>query len=191
MNIDTEKIILFLREVDKFKFMEREIYNSDGRKETNTDHSWHLAMFMLLLEKQVKDRIDILKAFKMILIHDLIEIYAGDTFAFDTSKLKKTKEKRELKAAEKLFKQLPKEIGEELFDLWKEYETAKTKTAKFVKALDRIQAMNQNVMTKARIYKEHKIPYNLVKDYKKEYTQSDKLLKEISSELLKELKPYF
>jgi putative hydrolases of HD superfamily len=191
MDADKQKIIEFLREIDKFKFMEREIYNSDGQKETNTDHTWHLAMFMLLFENEVKDRIDILKAFKMILIHDLIELYAGDTFAFDTSELKETKETRELEAAKKLFGQLPEKLGKELFELWKEYDFAKTKTAKFIKSLDLMQAFNQNVMTKARIYKEKNITFDTVKNYKKKYTQSDELLQELSNKLLDELKENF
>jgi putative hydrolases of HD superfamily len=191
MDSNTHKMIAFLREIDKFKFMEREIYNSDGRKETNTDHSWHLAMFLLLLETEVKDRIDILKAFKMILIHDLVEIYAGDTFAFDTSEAKKTKEARELEAADKLFKQLPQKLGKELHDLWNEYESAKTKTAKFVKGLDRIQAFNQNIMTKGRIYKEHNVSLDRVIKYKREYADSDPLLKEIYASFIEETKKHF
>jgi putative hydrolases of HD superfamily len=185
------KIIAFLREIDKFKFIIREIYRTDDKKETNSDHVWHIAMFLLLFEKDVAERVDILKCFKMILIHDIVEMYAGDTFAFVDADAKKEKEVQEIKAAEKLFGQLPEDLGEEIHNLWKEYEAAETKEARFVKGLDRLQAFNQNIISDGRIWWEYNVPFDKVKDYKQEFINSDELLTEVYNDMLEEVKKIF
>src|SRR3989338_476599 len=97
------KILSFLKEIEKFKLIERRVYCSDlKRKESDAEHSWHLAMFIILFEKDIAKNLDIAKMLKMALIHDLVEIYAGDTFAFDKEG-QKTKKERELMAGQKLF----------------------------------------------------------------------------------------
>ncbi|MBT3583237.1 HD domain-containing protein [Candidatus Woesearchaeota archaeon] len=185
------KIIAFLREIDKFKFIIREIYRTDDKKETNSDHVWHIAMFLLLFEKDVAERVDILKCFKMILIHDIVEMYAGDTFAFVDADAKKEKEVQEIKAAEKLFGQLPEDLGEEIHNLWKEYEAAETKEARFVKGLDRLQAFNQNIISNGRIWWERNVTFDKAKDYKQEFINSDELLTEVYNDMLEEVKKIF
>ena len=185
------KIIAFLREIDKFKFIIREIYRTDDKKETNSDHVWHIAMFLLLFEKDVAERVDILKCFKMILIHDIVEMYAGDTFAFVDADAKKEKEVQEIKAAEKLFGHLPEDLGEEIHNLWKEYEAAETKEARFVKGLDRLQAFNQNIISNGRIWWERNVTFDKAKDYKQEFINSDELLTEVYNDMLEEVKKIF
>ena len=185
------KIIAFLREIDKFKFIIREIYRTDDKKETNSDHVWPIAMFLLLFEKDVAERVDILKCFKMILIHDIVEMYAGDTFAFVDADAKKEKEVQEIKAAEKLFGQLPEDLGEEIHNLWKEYEAAETKEARFVKGLDRLQAFNQNIISNGRIWWERNVTFDKAKDYKQEFINSDELLTEVYNDMLEEVKKIF
>lgn len=113
-----DKLIKFLKEIDKLKFIERKVYLSDQKRyENDVEHSWHVAMFILLFEKDFPE-LDIEKMLKMALIHDIIEIYAGDTFLYDEEG-RKTKKERERKAAKKLFAMLPTDIRKEFFELLK------------------------------------------------------------------------
>ncbi|MCK5234926.1 MAG: HD domain-containing protein, partial [Candidatus Aenigmarchaeota archaeon] len=98
-----DRILSFLQEIEKYKTVERKMYCSDlNRVESDAEHSWHIAMFLLLFEKELPDGLDIKKMLKLALMHDLVEIYAGDTFAFDKEH-QKTKNERELQSANKLF----------------------------------------------------------------------------------------
>jgi len=120
----------------------------DGsRNENDAEHSWHLAlMAMILHEYSPKKDLDITKVLKMLLVHDLVEIYAGDTFCYDEeANLNKTE--RELKAAERLFNLLPSDQSQELRALWDEFEERKTPEALFAASLDRIQPLICNYLT--------------------------------------------
>lgn len=118
------KLISFLKEIDKAKLVERRVLVSDlSRYENDAEHSWHTAMFAWLFKDDLPKNLDIDKVIRMLLIHDLGEIYAGDTFAFDKVN-KKTQPGRETKAIKKLFKKLPKDLNGEFFKLYYEYEDA-------------------------------------------------------------------
>ena len=137
----------FLVEIDKVKNILRQTLLTDGsRQENDAEHSWHIAVMAVILEKQAPKNVDINRAVKMCLIHDLIEISAGDTFAYDTE-ANKGKEEREKAAGDRLSSILPKEQGEELKKLWMEFDAMETQDAKYAASLDRLQPFIHNVLT--------------------------------------------
>lgn len=129
----------FIREIDKEKFIGRQTYLSDGvRKENDAEHAWHLALMTILLGEYSNEPIDILKTVTMVLIHDIVEIDAGDTYAYDEEG-KKTQREREVKAARRIFHLLPEDQAEKLHDLWEEFEAGVTPEAKFAHVMDNVQ----------------------------------------------------
>lgn len=147
----------FSRELDKEKFIERQTYLSDGkRRENDAEHAWHMAVMALILSEYSNEKIDLLKTISMILIHDVVEIDAGDTYAYDEEG-KKTQEEREKKAADRLFGILPKEQGEYFKKLWYEFEERKTPEAKFARTMDCIQPLMLNDATDGKSWKEHSV----------------------------------
>lgn len=152
-----EKQFDFIREIDKEKFIGRQTYLSDGkRKENDAEHAWHMAIMVLLLSEYANEEIDVLKTVAMLLIHDIVEIDAGDTYAYD-AEANKTKELREKKAAERIYGLLPKEQGEKLKTLWEEFEAWETPEARFAHAMDNLQPMMLNHATEGRSWEEHKV----------------------------------
>ena len=136
--------IQFIIEIDQLKQVMRQTLLTDGsRRENSAEHSWHLAMMAMSLAEYAPDGVDIFHAIKMLLIHDLVEIDAGDTFCYDVQ-ANQHKAQREAQAALRLFGLLPADQGEELHLLWGEFEAGETPTAKFAAALDRIQPLLHN-----------------------------------------------
>jgi putative hydrolase of HD superfamily len=132
------KILSFIEEIEKLKHIKRINTLSDcSRQESDAEHSWHLAIIVLLLKNELGEKFDFEKAVMIALVHDLIEIYAGDCWPSSIEEMleKKSSEK---KSAKKLFSQLPKDLEKEIKEYWQEYEDAKTVEAKTVKALDKI-----------------------------------------------------
>ena len=116
-----EQQMNFIMEVDKLKNIVRQNYLMDGsRKEDDADHSWHLALMCILLCEHSNQEIDVLRTVLMVLIHDIVEIDAGDTYAYDPA-ANKSKKERELKAADRIFNLLPKDQAKELRSLWDEF----------------------------------------------------------------------
>lgn len=147
----------FIIEVDKLKSIVRQSYISDAsRKETDTDHSWSLALMCVLLSDYANESIDVLKTVKMVLIHDIVEIDAGDTYAYDTVG-NMTKRDRELKAADRIFSLLPDDQAAELRGLWDEFEEAATAEARFANTLDRLQPLMLNDITDGKAWREHQV----------------------------------
>lgn len=145
----------FFREIDKEKFIGRQTYLTDGRrKENDAEHAWHMAIMTVLLAEYANEKIDVLKTVMMLLIHDLVEIDAGDTYAYD-SEGKKTQRAREEKAAKRIFGLLPEEQGEKLLALWEEFEAYETPEAKFAHTMDNIQPMMLNDATDGKAWVEH------------------------------------
>ncbi|MGB4776178.1 MAG: HD domain-containing protein [Daejeonella sp.] len=132
------KQINFIKEIDKLKYIQRKtkLFNSD-RNENDAEHSWHLAMMTIVLAEHADIPIDVLKAVKMVLIHDIVEIDAGDTFIYDTKKNHSNTDEERI-AAERIFGMLPKEQAEDFIALWGEFEEDKTNEAKFAKSIDRL-----------------------------------------------------
>ncbi len=184
-----DKITQFLKEINKLKEIEREIYSSDSdRKESDADHTWHLAMFILTMEKDLDPKLDRMKLLKMALIHDLPEIYAGDTWAFSNEKAKEGKKAREKEAAIKLFSQLPEDLEKEFLEIFNEYEESITEEAKTVKALDKIQPILTNVVAKGKSWKKNKVSMETVDRYKRPYMVHNKKILEIYEQLMNESK---
>ena len=139
--------VAFLVEADKLKNILRRTLLTDGsRRENSAEHSWHLALSALVLQEYAVEPVDLLRALKMLLAHDLVEIDAGDTFAYDAAG-NASKEQRERAAADRLFGLLPPDLGTELRGAWEEFEAHQTPEARFAHAMDRIQPFLQNVQT--------------------------------------------
>lgn len=148
-----QKILSFIVEVDKIKNIMRRTLLVDGsRRENDAEHSWHLAIMAMLLTEYADDKNFTLdKVLKMVIVHDLVEIYAGDTFAFDV-KGNLEKEDKEKQAADKLFGQLPSNQGKQLRKLWEEFDEAKTPEARYAAALDRLQPFIHNLCTEGHTW---------------------------------------
>ncbi len=149
--------IQFIIEIDKLKNILRQTLLMDAsRRENSGEHSWHLAMMTMILAEYAPEGTDIFRAMKMTLIHDLVEIDAGDTFCYDLQG-NESKIERELQAAKRIFGLLPEEQEKELRSLWDEFEARETPTAKFAVALDRIQPFLHNWQTKGGTWRIHNI----------------------------------
>ena len=160
-----EQQIQFIVEIDKLKQVVRQTYLTDAsRRENSVEHSWHLAMMaMVLAEHANESDIDIQRVIKMVLVHDIVEIDAGDTFLYD-DKHSESKISRELAAADRLFNLLPTDQAEMFRKLWDEFEARETKDAKFAYALDRLQPMLHNIITKGKAWQQHGIKKSQVID---------------------------
>lgn len=152
-----EQQMNFILEVDKLKNITRQTYISSGeRKENDTEHSWHLALMCALLAEHANEKIDVLKTMTMVLIHDIIEIDAGDTYAYDAAG-NTTKREREVRAADRIFQILPSDQASYLRDLWEEFEEGVTPEAKFALALDKVQPVMLNAASGGKSWKEHQV----------------------------------
>ena len=150
-----EKQMEFILEVDKVKKIVRQTYLSDAsRKENDAEHSWHLALMAVLLKEYSNEEVDLAKVIPMVLIHDLVEIDAGDTYAYDEAGAK-TKRERETKAADRIFGLLPSDQGTWLRELWEEFEAYETAEAKFAHILDNAQPLLLNDASNGRSWAEH------------------------------------
>ena len=147
----------FILEVDKVKQIIRQTYLADGsRKENDAEHSWHLALMAVLLKEYANEEVDLAKVIPMVLLHDLVEIDAGDTYAYDQAGLA-TQRARETKAADRIFGMLPEDQGTKFRNLWEEFEAYETAEAKFAHVLDNCQPLLQNDASGGKSWKEHTV----------------------------------
>lgn len=152
-----QKQMDFILEIDKLKKITRQSYISDAsRFENDTEHSWHLAMMCMLLSEYANEEVNAFHVMKMVLIHDIIEIDAGDTYAYD-AEANASKREREEKAADRLFNILPKDQAEEIRDLWEEFEANETPEALFAHTLDNLQPLMLNDATDGKAWRNHKV----------------------------------
>lgn len=157
-----EAQLAFLKEIDKEKEIVRQTYLASGsRKEGDAEHAWHLAVMTLLLSEYANEEIDVLKTMSMVLIHDLVEIDAGDTYAYDEQG-KTTQREREVAAADRIFGLLPEDQGKKLRALWDEFEARETPEAKFARTMDCIQPLMLNHAAEGRSWKEHEVKVSQV-----------------------------
>ncbi len=154
--------ISFIKEIDKVKYIQRKtkLFNSD-RNENDAEHSWHMALMAMVLAEHANEKVDILKVIKMVLIHDIVEIDAGDTFIYDTQKNHSNTEEERL-AANRIFGLLPKDQAEDFIAIWEEFEAGETKEAKFAKAMDRLEPLLQNTSNNGGTWKEFGVTYDKV-----------------------------
>jgi len=148
--------VQFIVEVDKLKEIFRQtLVIGSRRAENDAEHSWHLCLIAVILAEHAADRsLDILKVLKMLIIHDLVEIDAGDTFAYDTARMADQHE-REARAADRIFGLLPEDQRDEMRSLWEDFEEKTTAEAKFATAVDRFQPMLLNVRTQGAAWNRH------------------------------------
>ena len=147
----------FILEIDKMKEILRQNYLADGSaRENDADHSWHLAMMALILSEYSNEKVDVTRVVPMVLTHDLVEIDAGDTYAYDEAGAL-TKEKREKAAADRIFGILPKEQGTWMRGLWDEFEACNTPESKFAHVLDNSLPLFLNHAAGGISWKEHKV----------------------------------
>ena len=158
--------ISFIKEIDKIKFIQRKtkLLNSN-RHENDAEHSWHLAVMTLVLAEHANTPIDVLKVVKMVLIHDVVEIDAGDTFIYDTQN-NHSNTVNERKAAERIFGLLPQQQANEFIAIWEEFEAGLTNEAKFAKSMDRLEPLLQNTSNNGGTWREFDVDYSKVYEKK-------------------------
>lgn len=179
-----KKQLDFFLELDKMKNLYRQTYVlHEDRKENDAEHSWHIAITAFLLSEYAKNDIDINKVVKMLLIHDVVEIDAGDTYCYDTAG-NTTKAEREEKAAQRIFGLLPDDQKAEYYSLWREFEDSKTNEARFAAVMDRIQPLMLNYTKGGISWQEHGIRKDQVMNRNSDYfSESDELAALIKSVL--------
>lgn len=155
-NIRLQQQLDFIIEIDKLKHIYRETLLTDGsRNENDAEHSWHIAIMAILLCEHATDTdIDIFRVVKMLLIHDLVEIDAGDLFCYSEQDVQAHKA-REAQAAERLFGMLPSNQAQEFRELWQEFEAQETPEACFAASIDRLQPLLHNYKTNGYSWKKH------------------------------------
>ena len=153
-----DKQFAFIIEIDKMKNeLPKNIIIDKSRRENDAEHSWHIAVMAMLLSEYVDlPNVDLLKVIKMLLVHDIVEIYAGDTFFYD-EKANQDKAEREQAAADRIFAMLPADQGTELRALWEEYEELKTSEALFAGAMDRLQPFLLHYYTQGQVWREEHV----------------------------------
>ncbi|SEQ91829.1 putative hydrolases of HD superfamily [Lachnospiraceae bacterium NE2001] len=144
----------FTAEIDKMTSIIRRTSLIDrSRRENDAEHSWHIAVMAMLFEEYAVEPVDVHRAVEMCVVHDLVEIYAGDTFAYDTVG-NADKADREREAADKLFTQLPEEQGQMIRKLWEEFDAMETPDSKYAACMDRLQPFLHNTLTEGFTWKE-------------------------------------
>lgn len=152
-----EKQIRFIVEIDKVKNIFRQTYLADaGRKENDAEHSWHIALMAYLLQEYAEKPVDVSKVMLMVLIHDLVEIDAGDTYAYDAAGAE-TKRAREEAAADRIFGLLPEDQGKYFRELWEEFEAYESPEGKYAHLLDNFQPLLLNDASGGLSWQEHQV----------------------------------
>ena len=181
-----QKQLDFSLEIDKEKNIFRQTHLSgNGRNENDAEHAWHMAIMAYLLREYSNEKIDISKVMLMCLIHDIVEIDAGDTYAYDEEGLKSKKDREDM-AKERIFSLLPEDQKKELIDLFDEFEEYQTPESKFAHAMDNLQPLILNNSNGGGDWRAHKVTAEQVyKRQSKTRLGSEKLF-EITDKLLQE-----
>jgi putative hydrolase of HD superfamily len=165
-----KKQLLFILQADAEKEIERRTLISSGKRfENDSEHAWHMALMAILLSEYANEKIDVLKTVSMILIHDIVEIDAGDTYCYDYE-LGKSQRERELKAADRIYALLPDDQAKKLRALWDEFEANETPEANFAHAMDCLQPTMLNNATGGVMWKKNSIKLSQVLK-RNEYTE--------------------
>ena len=172
----------FILEIDKLKSIYRRTYLVDGaRHENSAEHSWHLAMLAMVLAEHANEPLDVSKVVRMVLVHDIVEIDAGDTYIYGEQG---DKEEREGLAADRIFGLLPPDQESEFRGLWEEFESGATAEARFAAALDRFVPQLHNYHTRGRSWQEHGITAERVLTRNEEMAQGSVILWEWTQTLI-------
>ena len=184
MNDRLKKQLEFVLEIDKEKNIFRQTHLSNhGRKENDAEHAWHMAIMTCLLQEYSNEPIDLAKTMLMCLIHDIVEIDAGDTYAYDTEGLK-TQKKREDAAKERIYSLLPEDQKDKLIALFDEFEENQTPEAKFAHAMDNLQPLLLNDSNDGGDWREHKVTAKQVYGRQSVTKDCSKLLYEFAETLI-------
>lgn len=163
---ETERIdrqMQFILEIDKLKDIQRRNYLLNfGRRENSSEHSWHVAIMAMVLAEHGDQKVDLCRVISMLIVHDLVEIDAGDTYCYDQT-ASWDKSDREKEAAERLFGLLPRDQGEWIKSLWQEFEEGRSPEARFANAVDRLMPLLHNYYTQGKSWLEHGISTDKVK----------------------------
>ena len=176
--------IAFIKEIDKVKYIQRKtkLFNSD-RNENDAEHSWHLALMAIVLAEHSNEPIDVLKVVKMVLIHDIVEIDAGDIFLYD-SEVNHDNTDEERIAANRIFGLLPEKQAQDFISVWEEFEAGETNEAKFARSMDRLEPLLQNTSNNGGTWKEFDVPYKKVYEKKSVIKEGSKTLWNYAEELI-------
>jgi len=182
---DFKKRIDFLLEIDKIKqiFRRTKLFDQ-SRVENDAEHSWHLAMMAITFADYANENVDLLRVIKMVLIHDIVEIDAGDYIVY-TNKGNEKKQK-EVEGANRIFNILPKELAAELLELWFEFEKNETTDANFANAIDRLEPIMQNYYSKGEAWIKHNIKADQIRKVNKKIEKGSKKLWEYTLSLVDE-----
>ena len=179
-----EKQIAFILEADKEKNILRQTHLSGGgRRENDAEHAWHMAVMVYLLREYANEDFDLARAMMMALIHDVVEIDAGDTYAYDTE-AKATQAEREALAAERIFGLLPSDQRDELYSLFREFEECETPESKFAHAMDNFQPLLLNDSNDGGDWREHNVKRSQVTDRQKKSALGSREIWEYSLRLI-------
>jgi putative hydrolase of HD superfamily len=164
-NLRLQHQVEFIVEIDKLKQVPRQTFTTNNpRQENSAEHSWHIALMAIMLAEYADStKIDVFHVVKMLLIHDLVEIDAGDTFCYDDA-ARKDQHERELQAAERIFNLAPRDQAKTLVTLWKEFEACITPDSRFANAIDRLQPLLNNYYTKGKAWIKHNVKSHQVID---------------------------
>lgn len=177
-----EQQIAFCREIDKEKFIGRQTWLTGAtRKENDAEHAWHMAVMTVLLSEYANEEIDVLRTMTMLLIHDLVEIYAGDTYSYDEEG-KKTQKRRELVAADRLFQMLPEDQGKKFREIWEEFEAENTPESRFARTMDNLQPMMLNAATDGKSWADRGIRLSQILGRNKNTAKGSEVLWEYAKE---------
>ena len=180
------KQLAFALEIDKEKNIFRQTHLSDhGRRENDAEHAWHMAILAYLLREYANEEVDISKVMLMCLIHDIVEIDAGDTYAYDAEGLKTQKE-REDKAKERIFSLLPDDQKAELIALFDEFEDNKTAEAKFAHAMDNLQPLMLNNSNGGADWREHGVTKDQVYGRQSKTREGSEKLFELTDRIIRQ-----
>lgn len=180
------KQIAFVLEADKEKNIFRQTHLSGhGRRENDAEHAWHMAIMAYLLKEYANEKVDIAKVMLMCLIHDIVEIDAGDTYAYD-EEAKKTQKAREDEAKERIFSLLPPDQKKELTALFEEFEKEETAESKFARAMDNLQPLILNNSNGGNDWKEHGVSADQVYQRQMKTKYGSEILYEITDQIIKE-----
>lgn len=181
-----EQQIQFIIEIDKVKNIFRQTYLSDGnRKENDAEHSWHLALMAFLLQEHVDGPVDVTKVMLMVLIHDLVEIDAGDTYAYDEGAAADKRE-REEKAANRIFGLLPENQGAYFRALWEEFEEYKSFDAKYAHMLDNFQPLLLNDASGGKSWEEHGVKKHQIYKRNEKVEETSETVWEMMKEIIQQ-----
>ena len=176
----------FLLEIDKEKEIYRQTHILGGsRRENDAEHAWHMAIMAFVLQEYANEPVDVLRVMKMVLMHDLVEIYAGDTYAYDETG-KESQRERELAAADKIFGMLPEDQGKEFRTIWDEFEEKKTPEAKFARMLDNYQPLSLNNANQGGDWRAHNVARSQVEKRNEISKEGSQLMGQVIADIIEE-----